>query len=61
MENSNITGNWIGIFNSEGNKTKIDFTENVTPKKFFMKPFVKLYLKTQQRQFVCDLKQFLEE
>lgn len=61
MENENIIGNWTGIFYSEGNKTKIDFTENVKPKKFFMKPFVKLYLKNQQRKFVYDLRQLLEK
>ncbi len=38
----------------------IDFTENVTPKKWFMKPFVKTYLKKQQKQFVLDLKKALE-
>lgn len=33
MENSNMTGRWTGIFIAKGNKTQIDFTENVTPKK----------------------------
>ncbi|MFR1478971.1 MAG: SRPBCC family protein [Hydrogeniiclostridium mannosilyticum] len=56
MENSNMKGHWIGIFTSKGNETQIDFTEDVTPKKWFMKPFVKFYLKKQQTQFVLDLK-----
>lgn len=43
MENSNIKGNWIGIFTAKGTETQINFTENVTPKKWFMKPFVKTY------------------
>lgn len=60
MENSNMTGHWIGIFVSKGNETQIDFTENVTPKKWFMKPFVNLYLKKQQNQFIQDLKKALE-
>ena len=60
MENSNMTGHWIGIFTAKGNETQIDFTENVTPKMWFMKPFVKLYLKKQQTQFVLDLKKALE-
>lgn len=60
MENSNMTGHWIGIFISKGNETQIDFTENVTPKKWFMKPFVNLYLKKQQKQFILDLKKALE-
>lgn len=56
MENSNMKGHWVGIFTSKGNETQIDFTENVIPKKWFMKPFVKSYLKKQQTQFVLDLK-----
>ena len=60
MENSNMTGHWVGIFVAKGSETQIDFTENVTPKKWFMKPFVKIYLKTQQKQFILDLKKVLE-
>lgn len=60
MENSNMTGHWVGTFTAKGNKTQVDFTENVIPKKWFMKPFVKSYLKKQQRQFVMDLKKVLE-
>ena len=59
MENSNMTGHWIGVFTAKGNETHIDFTENVTPKKWIMKPFVKIYLKKQQKQFVLDLKKAL--
>ena len=55
MENSNMKGHWVGIFTSKGNETEIDFTEQVTAKKFFMKPFVKSYLKKQQKKFVEDL------
>lgn len=61
MENSNMKGHWVGIFTSKGNDTEIDFTENVTPKKWFMKPFVKSYLKKQQTQFVLDLMKALEQ
>lgn len=60
MENSNMKGHWIGVFIDKGNETQIDFTENVIPKKWFMKPFVKTYLKKQQKQFVLDLKKALE-
>ena len=31
MENSNMSGHWIGVFTAKGNETQIDFTENVTP------------------------------
>ena len=41
MENSNMKGHWIGIFTSKDDKTEIDFTEQVSAKKFFMKPFVR--------------------
>ena len=60
MENSNMTGHWVGIFTPQGNETQIDFTENVIPKKWLMKPFVKAYLKKQQKQFILDLKRALE-
>lgn len=61
MENSNMEGHWVGIFTSIDDKTEIDFTEQVTAKKFYMKPFVKSYLKKQQTQFVMDLKRILEK
>lgn len=57
MENSNMKGHWIGVFIDKGNETQIDFTENVIPKKWFMKPFVKTYLKKQQKQFCSGLKE----
>mgnify|MGYP000794361910 CR=1 FL=1 len=61
MENSNMKGHWVGIFTSKGNETQIDFTESVIPKKWFMMPFIKSYLKKQQAQFVLDLKQAVED
>ena len=60
MENSNMAGHWIGVFMAKGNKTQVDFTENVIHKKWFMKPFVKSYLRKHQKQFVLDLKKALE-
>ena len=50
-----MKGHWSGIFTYKNNETEINFTEYVTAKKFFMKPFVKSYLKQQQAQFVVDL------
>ncbi|HJB91260.1 MAG TPA: SRPBCC family protein [Candidatus Eisenbergiella merdigallinarum] len=55
MENSNMKGRWVGFFTAQNDGTIIDFTEYVTAKKFFLKPFVKFYLKKQQAQFVADL------
>lgn len=60
MENTNMKGHWVGVFTSSGNGTLFDFTENVIPKKWFIKPFVKSYLKKKQKQFVVDLKKVLD-
>lgn len=43
MENSNMKGHWVGVFSYQNGQTEIEFTENVTAKKFFMKPFVKAF------------------
>lgn len=56
-----MKGHWIGIFTPKGNQTEIEFTEDVQAKKWFMKPFVKSYLKKQQTQFVEDLKKSLKK
>ena len=59
MENSNMTGHWTGIFTAKGDETEIDFTERVEAKKWLLKPFVKLYLRKQQAQFVADIRKAL--
>ena len=59
MENSNMTGHWIGIFTDKGNETEINFTECVEAKKWFMRPFMKLYLKKQQVRFAADIRNAL--
>ena len=60
LENVNISGHWTGIFTSDGNQTTIEFTEEVTAKKFFMKPLVKGFLKKQQAQYIEDLKRAIK-
>ena len=60
MESSHMTGHWTGMFRQRGAGTVIDFTEQVTAKKLWMKPFVKLYLKRHQTQFAADLRKALE-
>lgn len=60
MENENMKGHWTGAFSREGEKTIVEFTEDVTAKKAIMKPFVKAYLKKQQAQYIADLKKALE-
>lgn len=61
MKNTNMKGHWSGVFTSRGKETEIEFTEYVTAKKLFLKPFVKLYLKKQQKQFVTDLEKELKK
>ena len=53
-------GHWTGIFSSKGNVTTVDFTEDVTAKKWFMKPFIGAYLKKQQALYITDLGKALE-
>ena len=55
----NMTGHWTGVFTDKGDETEIDFTERVEAKKWLLKPFVKLYLKKQQAQFVVDIRKAL--
>ncbi len=59
MENDNIKGHWSGVFAQDGELTTIEFTENVTAKRLFMKPFVKGYIKKQQALYINDLKKAL--
>lgn len=61
MENSNMKGHWCGIFTEIDGGTQIDFTEEVNAKKFFMKPFVKGFLKKQQEVYTVDLKKALQQ
>ncbi len=55
IENSSMKGHWTGLFMQKEECTELDFTEEVTAKKFFMKPFVTFYLKKQQARFISDL------
>ncbi len=59
MENSNMSGHWVGVFTAKGENTEVSFTETVACKKLVMKPFVKAYLKKQQAQFILDLEKAL--
>lgn len=61
MDNENMHGHWNGAFSERDGKTEVAFTEDVNAKKFFLKPFVKSYLKKQQAQFVSDLTKALSK
>lgn len=60
MENDNMKGHWIGVFSQDGTTTTVDFTEIVQAKKWFMKPFVGMYLKKQQAAYLEDLEKALK-
>lgn len=59
MENDRIKGHWTGLFSQKDGNTEIEFTEEVAAKKFYLKPFVKAYLKRQQTLYISDLKKAL--
>ncbi len=61
MENSNMKGHWTGVFKEMDGLSEIEFTEEVTAKKLLMKPFVGVYLKKQQAQYVADLRRAVEK
>ena len=46
MESSHMTGHWTGVFRQRGAGTVIDFTEQVTAKKLWMKPFCQAVFET---------------
>lgn len=59
MDNENMHGHWVGLFAYSNGETAIDFTEEVTAKKLFLKPFAGAYLKKQQAAYVADLQRAL--
>ena len=60
MENSNMKSHWTGVFSCQEGTTEIEFTEDVTPKKVIMKPFVRIFMKKQQECYVSDLRKVLQ-
>lgn len=60
MENSNMRGHWTGIFSAQNGQTEIELIEDVMAKKLILKPFVKAYLKRQQKRYVLDLRKALQ-
>ncbi len=60
MENSNMKGHWTGVFTEKNGQAEIVFTEEVTAKKFFVKPFIKAFLKKQQELYVSNLRKALK-
>lgn len=60
MENDNMKGHWAAVFSGNEKNATIDFTERIEPKKWFMIPFVKIYLKYWQAKYVRDLRNVLK-
>lgn len=62
IENTNIKGKWIGIFNKLDNgKVVLDFTEEIETKNYIMKLLAKPYLKSQQKRYMRDLEKELNK
>lgn len=64
MENKNMTGHWVGIFNNtEDNGTRIDFTEELYIRDPVMELLSHIFmnLKKIQQVYVTDLKKALKE
>lgn len=59
MENEKIKGHWVGVFSGNDESTTIDFTEYIELKKWFLLPFLKIYLRKQQAQYIKDLRKVL--
>lgn len=60
LENENIRGSWSGEFLPAADGCKVTLTEDVIPKRAWMRPFAGLYLKKQQARYLADLKKALE-
>lgn len=62
IENTNIKGQWTGIFKELDNgNILLDFTEEIETKGFIMKIFAKTYLKNQQKRYILDLEKELDK
>lgn len=62
IENTNIKGKWIGIFEKLDNgKILLDFTEEIETNNFIMKLLAKSYLKRQQKRYMRDLEKELNQ
>ena len=62
IENTNIKGKWIGIFNElENGNVLLDFTEEIETNNVIMKLLAKPYLKSQQKRYFRDLEKQLNQ
>ncbi|MFI3175721.1 MAG: polyketide cyclase [Bacillota bacterium] len=61
IKGQNTSGQWHGKFSVYQNGTKIEFTEEITPKNPIMNLFLGLYIKKQQSLYISDLRKALGE
>ncbi|HIR10213.1 MAG TPA: SRPBCC family protein [Candidatus Avoscillospira stercoripullorum] len=61
MENDNMSGSWEGIFEASEDGTRLQCTETIKAKHWWMRPFVPGYLKRQQRLYLDDLRRNLQQ
>ena len=61
MENDNLSGSWEGRFEEAPGGTRLTYTETVTAKRWWIRPFVPGYLKKQQKGYWEDLKRALQK
>lgn len=62
IENSNIKGKWIGIFEELDNgNVQLDFTEEIETNNIIIKLLAKPYLKSQQKRYMNDLEKELNQ
>lgn len=61
IQNSNMHGYWTGLFKKlENNQVQLDFIEEIELTSKVPKLFVKIYLHSQQKRYIKDLKKELE-
>ena len=55
MENGNMSGSWEGRFEATEGGSRLTCVETVNGKRWWMRPFVPVYLKRQQKLYMDDL------
>ena len=61
MENGNMSGSWEGIFEVIEGGTRLQCTETINTKHWWMHPFVPGYLRHQQRMYLDNLRRELQK
>lgn len=62
IKNVNIKGSWTGLFKELPNgNIELSFTEEIEAGNFFMKLFAKPCLKAQQKRYMRDLENRIEQ